>query len=84
MNWIKNLKQINSETLIDELILLFTPLNDISLNGEMILLFGDGRDQVSTPQPSLMKFSFLAPPLCSKLLQSGKSTLNLNVASSPG
>jgi hypothetical protein len=42
MNWIKNLKQINSETLIDELILLFTPLNDISLNGEMILLFGDG------------------------------------------
>jgi hypothetical protein len=83
MNWIKNLKQINSETLIDEFILLFTFLNDISMR-KRIQLFGNGRDQASTPQPPLMKFSFSAPPPHSKLLQSGKPTLNLNVASSPG
>jgi hypothetical protein len=34
MNWIKNLKHINFETLIDEFILLFTALNDVSLNEE--------------------------------------------------
>jgi hypothetical protein len=34
MSWIRNLKQINSETLFDEFILLFTALSDIVLNEE--------------------------------------------------
>jgi hypothetical protein len=32
MNWIKNLGQINTETLMDEFILLFIALNDVMLN----------------------------------------------------
>jgi hypothetical protein len=34
MNWIKNLGQINTETLMDEFILMFIALNDVVLNEE--------------------------------------------------
>jgi hypothetical protein len=34
MSWFRNLKQINSETLMEEFILLFTSLGDIVLTEE--------------------------------------------------
>jgi hypothetical protein len=34
MNWLKNLVQINTKTLLDEFILLFIALNDVVLNEE--------------------------------------------------
>jgi hypothetical protein len=34
MNWIKNIRHINSETLMDEFILLFIALNDVTLSQE--------------------------------------------------
>jgi hypothetical protein len=34
MNWIRNLRQVNTEALMDEFILLFTALNDVILTEE--------------------------------------------------
>jgi hypothetical protein len=34
MNWIRNFRQVNTEALMDEFILLFTALNDVILTEE--------------------------------------------------
>jgi hypothetical protein len=34
LNWIRNLKQINTEQLMDEFILLFSALNEVRLNDD--------------------------------------------------
>jgi hypothetical protein len=34
LNWVRNLKQINSETLMDKFILLFSALNEVTLTEE--------------------------------------------------
>jgi hypothetical protein len=39
LNWIKNLKKVNTQTLLDEFILLFTTLNDIQLIDEKDAIF---------------------------------------------
>jgi hypothetical protein len=39
MNWIKNLRQVNTEELLDEFILVFNTLADIQLNTSADTIF---------------------------------------------
>jgi hypothetical protein len=42
LNWVRNLKQINSETLMDKFILLFSALNEVTLTSSQRQLFRSG------------------------------------------
>jgi hypothetical protein len=38
LNWIKNLRQVNTEELMDEFILLFSTLNEVQLGSENVTI----------------------------------------------
>jgi hypothetical protein len=54
-NWIRNIRQLNTETLLDEFVLLFSTLTEIQLNDKKTPSSGDGQQPVTTRLPRLMK-----------------------------
>jgi hypothetical protein len=80
-NWIRNLKQLNSKTLLEEFILLFPTISEIHLSEHKDTIYWRWTGSGEYSAASAYEVQFLVHSLDSELQPFGRHSLNPNAAS---